>query len=78
MSCSTMLLLLRDDDCVDVGVTTTMTTSGLASYLKKKIKFSYQGIVIARKMNDGKSFEFNFTITVAIRIASAIAIIMKK
>ena len=44
----------------------------------KKIKFSYQGIVIARKMNDGKSFEFNFTITVAIRIASAIAIIMKK
>jgi len=45
---------------------------------KKKIKFSYQGIVIARKMNDGKSFEFNFTITVAIRIASAIAIIMKK
>jgi hypothetical protein len=44
----------------------------------KKIKFSYQGIVIVRKMNDGKSFEFNFTITVAIRIASAIAIIMKK
>ena len=41
-------------------------------------KFSYPGIVIVRKMNDGKSFEFNFPITVASRIASAIEIIMKK
>ena len=40
-------------------------------------KFSYPGIVIVRKMNDGKSFEFNFPITVASRIASAIEIIMK-
>ena len=40
-------------------------------------KFSYPGIVIVRKMNDGKSFEFNFPITVASRIASAIGIIMK-
>ena len=55
-----------------------ITQSNKIWNLKKKIKFSYQGIVIVRKMNDGKSFEFNFTITVAIRIASAIAIIMKK
>jgi hypothetical protein len=38
--------------------------------------FSYPGIVIVRRMNDGKSFEFNFPITVASRIASAIEIIM--
>ena len=40
-------------------------------------KSKRQGIVIVRKMNDGKSFEFNFPITVASRIASAIEIIMK-
>jgi hypothetical protein len=39
---------------------------------KKKSSFPIKGIVIVRKMNDGKSFKFNFPITVASRIASAI------
>jgi hypothetical protein len=42
-----------------------------------RYKFSYPGIVLIHKMNVGKSFEFNFLIKVASRIASVIEIIMK-
>jgi hypothetical protein len=40
-------------------------------------KFSYPGIAIVCKMNDRRSSEFNFSITVASRIVSAIEIIIK-
>ena len=40
-------------------------------------KFSYPGIAIVCKMNDRRSSEFNFSITVASRIVNAIEIIIK-